>query len=131
MKIYFDVSCLNRPFDDQGQSRIRLESEAVTLLLERCEAGEMQHVSSEMATIELAAMPDVERHARVQLLLPHAKSLLKLTEDVFKRAEVLQKLGLKPADAVHVAAAEEFEAAFATMLSGQSGKVILDWKVFR
>ena len=110
MKIYFDVSCLNRPFDDQGQSRIRLESEAVTFLLERCEAGEMQHVSSEMATIELAAMPDVERRARVQLLLPHAKSLLKLTEDVFKRAEVLQKLGLKPADAVHVAAAEEFEA---------------------
>jgi predicted nucleic acid-binding protein len=24
MKIYFDVCCLNRPFDDQSQDRIRL-----------------------------------------------------------------------------------------------------------
>ena len=29
--IYLDVCCLNRPFDDQTQERIRLESEAVLL----------------------------------------------------------------------------------------------------
>ena len=29
MTIYLDVSCLNRPFDDQSQDRIRRESEAV------------------------------------------------------------------------------------------------------
>ena len=29
MKIYLDVCCLNRPFDDQTQDRIHLESEAV------------------------------------------------------------------------------------------------------
>jgi hypothetical protein len=34
VKIYLDVSCLNRPFDDQGQVRIRLETEAVTIILE-------------------------------------------------------------------------------------------------
>jgi hypothetical protein len=35
MKIYLDTCCLNRPFDDQRQARIRLESEAVTLILEK------------------------------------------------------------------------------------------------
>ena len=28
MKIYLDVCCLNRPFDDHGQAKIYLESEA-------------------------------------------------------------------------------------------------------
>ena len=29
MRLYVDLSCFNRPFDDQGQERIRLETEAV------------------------------------------------------------------------------------------------------
>jgi len=78
VRIYLDVSCLNRAFDDQTQTRIRLEAEATTIILERCELGEWQHVSSEMATIEIAAMPDAERRARVQLLLPSARSLLRI-----------------------------------------------------
>jgi len=35
MKIYLATCCLNRPFDDQRQPRVRLESEAVTLILEK------------------------------------------------------------------------------------------------
>jgi hypothetical protein len=45
-RIYLDVCCLNRPFDDQRQERIRLEAEAVPLILGRCEAGAWQWVSS-------------------------------------------------------------------------------------
>ena len=33
MAIYLDTCCLNRPFDDQTQDRIRLEAEAVILIL--------------------------------------------------------------------------------------------------
>ena len=45
MKIYLDVSCLNRPFDDQTQARIRLEAEAVLLILEQFDDGAWQQVS--------------------------------------------------------------------------------------
>jgi predicted nucleic acid-binding protein len=110
VKIYLDVSCLNRPFDDQSQSRVRLESEAVTIILDECEQGTWEHVSSEMATVEIAAMPDADRRARVLLLLPPAKELLKLNEELFARAEELKSLGFKAADAVHVAAAEAMSA---------------------
>ncbi len=34
MKIYLDNSALNRPFDDQSQIKIKLESEAVLYILE-------------------------------------------------------------------------------------------------
>jgi hypothetical protein len=52
MKIYLDTCCLNRPFDDQNQPRIRLESEAVTLILEKTHQREWEWVGSEV-TISL------------------------------------------------------------------------------
>lgn len=42
LQIYLDVCCLNRPFDDQRQDRVRLESEAILLILAHCEAGGWQ-----------------------------------------------------------------------------------------
>ena len=33
MRVYLDVCCLKHPFDDQGQPRMRVESEAVLALL--------------------------------------------------------------------------------------------------
>ncbi len=35
MKIYLDNCCYNRPFDDQTQERIHLESEAILAMLRR------------------------------------------------------------------------------------------------
>jgi len=106
VRIYLDVSCLNRPFDDQSQMRVRLEAEATTMILERCEQGDWQQVSSQMATIEIDAMPDAERRTRVRLLLPDETFVLRLTEQIFVRARHLETLGFKRADAVHIAAAE-------------------------
>jgi hypothetical protein len=76
VRIYLDVSCLNRPFDDQNQTRIRLEAEAVTLILENCGREEWEQISSEMADIEIDAMTDSDRRARVWLLLPEGKAPL-------------------------------------------------------
>jgi hypothetical protein len=42
-KIYLDTCCLNRPFDDQTQERIRLESEAMLAILSRIEKGEWEY----------------------------------------------------------------------------------------
>ncbi len=106
MKIYLNVSCLNRPFDDQEQPRIRLEAAAVGMILERVDEGRWLHVSSEMAQIEIEANPDPKRRARVHLLLPEAGNIVKLTPAIFARAAALEPLGFKPAEALHVAAAE-------------------------
>lgn len=110
MKIYLNVSCLNRPFDDQEQVRIRLEAAAVGMILEQMDEGLWTHVSSEMALIEIAANPDLKRRARVRLLLPEAGKIVMLTPAMFARATALEKLGFKPADAMHVAAAEQLAA---------------------
>jgi predicted nucleic acid-binding protein len=106
MRLYLDVSCLNRPFDDQSQERVRLEAEAVRLIVGRFDVGEWEQISSEMAEIEVAAIRDVELRRNVTRLLPDRESSLKLNQPVFERSLELQSLGLQTADALHVAAAE-------------------------
>jgi hypothetical protein len=106
MKLYLDVSCLNRPFDDQTQTRIRLESEAISLIFERIDAGHWEQVSSQIAEIEIAAMSDAERRRRVTALLPGRKKRAALTPAMFRRGGQLESAGFKAADALHVAAAE-------------------------
>jgi predicted nucleic acid-binding protein len=106
MKIYLDVSCLNRPFDDQWQERIRMEAEAVTLVIQQCAAGEWRHVSSQMSVIEIAANPDREKQRRVRALLPVLSDIIDLDDAIYRRATVLENMGFRPADAVHMASAE-------------------------
>ncbi|BAY02118.1 hypothetical protein ACOWPH_21415 [Anabaena sp. PCC 7938] len=38
-RIYLDVCCLNRPFDDQTQWRTRLETEAILEIINHCLSG--------------------------------------------------------------------------------------------
>ena len=33
MRIYLDMCCFNRPYDDQSQARIRIETEAKVLIM--------------------------------------------------------------------------------------------------
>lgn len=108
MKVYFDVSCLNRPFDDQRQLRIRLESEAITLIFDEIDAGRWEQVSSRMAEIEARAIRDEIRQRRVLALLPEGR--MELDNATFSRARELIALRARAADAVHVAAAEQLQA---------------------
>jgi hypothetical protein len=61
MRIYLDVCCLSRPFDDQSRERIRIESEAVDSILELCEQGTHQWTSSTAVEEEVSRNPDIEQ----------------------------------------------------------------------
>jgi len=46
MRIYLDMCCFNRPYDDQGPARIRLETEAKVLLQQKVKDAECDLVWS-------------------------------------------------------------------------------------
>lgn len=79
MRIYLDVSCLDRPYDDQTQLRIRLEAEAVISILGRVESGEWSHISSAIAVIEIQQTRDRERRERLLALLPPPHDIISLS----------------------------------------------------
>jgi hypothetical protein len=61
MKLYVDNCCFNRPFDDQSQLRIRLESEAKLKIQEEIRAGNFQLAWSYILDYENSKNPFKER----------------------------------------------------------------------
>ncbi len=106
MTIYLDVCCLNRPFDDQSQNRVRLEAEAVLSILEMAGSGKLDLAGSDIIDEELSQMPDGERCGKVELLIGVAIKHVPLNAAIERRATELQKWNITPLDALHLASAE-------------------------
>lgn len=109
-RVYLDVCCLNRPFDDQRQARIRLEAEAVLIILAQCEAGLWEWIGSEVAEIEITRTPDPERRHRVQLLASRAHRSVIVGDREVERARQLESSSFGAYDALHLACAESADA---------------------
>lgn len=107
--IYLDVCSLSRPFDDQDYiMRIRLETEAVNLILSRARKGAYRLPVSAVHIREIDAIPDAIERIELQVFLDRLDEPIKL--DMAKtrvRAEDLVNLGFGVADAAHVAFAEQ------------------------
>ncbi len=114
-RLYLDVSVLNRPFDDQSQVRIKLETEAFLAILERIEAGEFAMVGSSVLDFENEANPFAERKERVESYLKLASQFVKVDEDLKERAETIATFGFKGFDALHLACAEMAAETFLTV----------------
>jgi len=101
-----DLCCLNRPFDDQSQARVALESQAVVLILEKVDRGEHALCNSAALVVENSLCPKIQRRLEIEALLDHAGIWIAHDKGIDKRAVELRKLGFKEFDAYHIAAAE-------------------------
>ena len=106
MKIYLDACCLNRPFDDQRQARVRLEAEAISLILQKLHQREWEWIGSDVLVYELAQTEDVERKERLLLLAGQSHQVVAMTEKILTQAEKLVASGFDSYDAIHLASAE-------------------------
>ncbi len=61
MKIYLDVCCLNRPFDNLEQDRITLEIEAIFVILNRCEFTDWELINSDVILEEIKRTPNWDK----------------------------------------------------------------------
>ena len=110
-RVYLDACCLNRPFDDQTQGRIRLETEAIVHVLRAVEEGHLTWVSSEVVAFEISRCPDEDRRLGVEALLRRATEMVTISSSALERAKFLRASGLKEFDAMHLAVAEAASAA--------------------
>jgi predicted nucleic acid-binding protein len=105
-QIYLDTCCLNRPFDDQSQDRIRLEAEAILLILAHMAAGEWHWITSQVVAYEIGETSDVRRRSRVRSLAAAAHQEVPVGDAEVERGEELEALGFPEYDALHIACAE-------------------------
>jgi len=112
MIVYMDVCCLNRPFDDQSQERIKLESEAVLIILDYCQNGKLRLLNSEVIDFEILSIADKYRQSKIITILSMSDldSKIKINSKTVIRAKEISKMGFKPFDAIHIACAESANA---------------------
>lgn len=65
MIIYLDNCCYNRPFDDQTQERIHLESEVVLTVLKMGQMKQVVITGSDILELEMNRMKDENKKRKV------------------------------------------------------------------
>lgn len=58
MKLYLDLCCFNRPFDDQSSPKVRLETEAKLEIQEQVRSGQVELVWSYILEFENSRNPN-------------------------------------------------------------------------
>ena len=112
MRVYLDCCCLQRPFDDQTQSRILIEAEAVALIVAAIRARKITLLNSDALEFEAGRTRDVERREDVRELLHLATEHLQTTPDIREVANDIAKHGILGIDALHLAIASAHGADF-------------------
>ena len=111
MIIYLDNCCYNRPFDDQTQERIHLESEVILTVLKMGQMKKVIIAGSEILELEINRMQDENKKQRVLNLYSVADMRIPYTEKIRKRsAEIMSVSKIRTFDSLHIATAEEADA---------------------
>ncbi len=106
MRVYLDTCSLQRPLDSRTQIRSSLEAEAVLGIIQFCEDGALELVSSDVLLFETRQNPQSERREYALAVLEQAKTFVETDEVIRQRGVELERQGLGALDALHLAAAE-------------------------
>ncbi|MBR2208074.1 MAG: hypothetical protein IJ859_04615 [Synergistaceae bacterium] len=108
MKIYLDMCCYNRPYDDQTQMKIALETQAKLyiqqLIRERC----LNLVGSYTLDYECSNVPvSTRKEARMKFINDNVcyHVSVERNEIISKKAALIMTAGVKEKDAYHLASA--------------------------
>jgi predicted nucleic acid-binding protein len=112
VRVYLDNCCFNRPFDDQRQTRVRLEAEAKLCIQEHIRSGTLELAWSYMLDFENAANPFEERWITISGWRQYALIDVAETATILQQAHTLVALGLKAKDALHIACAVAGECPY-------------------
>jgi len=104
MKIYLDVCCLCRPFDNHSDTRVRLETEAVLSILKRCSL-DWELVTSTAVLYEIGLIGDPTKRSHALRLIQRARETIRVDDILLSRAEEFENRGVLGMDAVHIASA--------------------------
>jgi hypothetical protein len=112
MNIYLDLCVYNRPFDDQRQPRIVIETMEFIFLLEKAINKEITVVNSFALEYENFRSPLIDRRGKIGDLQKIASEYVRYSERLESRATEIEKMGFMAMDALHIACAETVRSDF-------------------
>ena len=108
MRVYLDMCCYNRPYDDQSQIKVSLETQAKLYIQDQIQKGLLDLVSSYMLRYECGQNPyEMRRKAIIQFVDMHTAAYVGLERknEIESMASEIMSTGVKFKDACHVASA--------------------------
>ena len=104
-KIYLDNCCFNRPYDDQTQLRIELETKAKLFIQQQVAEKSIDLVWSYMLDYENRLNNFRQKRKAIQKWQALALEDIDETPEILLSGREICKTGIKNADALHVACA--------------------------
>ena len=106
MRVYLDNCCYNRPFDDQGQFKVKLETLAKLNIQQQMREGVVEYVWSAVLDYEVGKCRFIDRKRQIWPWARGAAIHVGLTPEIRDRAKDFEAAGVKPTDSLHLACAE-------------------------
>ncbi|MBQ9494307.1 MAG: hypothetical protein IJR50_01560 [Treponema sp.] len=108
MKVYLDNCCYNRPYDDQSDLRISLETQAKLFIQYLIQEKKLELVTSYVLYYENSKNPHTSRSETIFDFFKNATSYVGIDKNnhILDLATKIQITGIKTADACHIACAE-------------------------
>lgn len=108
MKIYLDNCCFNRPYDDQTQIRISLETQAKLYVQNLVKNGKLDLVTSYVLWYENSQNPyETKRIAISEFIRRNSAEYIDIDKanTIKSKADEIMQTGIKTKDAYHIACA--------------------------
>jgi hypothetical protein len=105
IKVYLDNCCYNRPFDEQNQDLIKLETESKLIIQNKIKQGLHLLVWSFMLDSENDENFSEDKREAIRLWKFIADEYCSSSEDILISAKKFLPIGLKHKDAIHIACA--------------------------
>ena len=112
MRLYLDNCCFNRPFDDQKQIKIHLETEAKLFIQQKILEGEYELVWSYILEYENSMNPFEARKKAIMKWKSIAQVNVEQSENILNSAKQFTDKGIKSKDALHIACSIEAKSDF-------------------
>ena len=112
LKIYFDNCCYNRPFDEQTQDLVKLETEAKLIIQQRIRQEIYSLVWSFILDSENDENPSEDKREAIKVWSSIASEYCPASDDILENAKSYLTLGLKHKDAIHLACAIKHECDY-------------------
>ena len=105
MRIYLDNCTLNRPFDEQTQIRIKLETEAKLFIQNKIKEKKIEIVWSYILYAENDVNPFKERREQIIKWRKYAIIDIEENKDIIQKAKEISNTKIKAKDSLHISCA--------------------------
>jgi len=105
IRVYLDNCCFNRPFDNQNDKKIKLETEAKIAIQDLIKEGKIELAWSYILDFENSKNPDTERRNAIYLWKKICIVDVVESKDIITQANDFRNAGFSFYDSLHLACA--------------------------